>query len=148
MNELFATTKFVVDKFKENPLVNTMTFEKTSDIDLNKENIYPLINIDYTIGENADINLNFTYIITILQQRNIEPKLINDKLFGSNLIDNLSETLNIANKFINNIRHNYNDLGIDILTLTTIRPVRFESKNTLDGQQFTITFQIENDTTC
>jgi hypothetical protein len=47
MNELSLIFKFIIEKFQENNLVNTITFVPTKLIDNNKENIYTLVNIDY-----------------------------------------------------------------------------------------------------
>lgn len=148
MNELYTVSQFIINEFQTNPIVNTISYEKTSDIDLNKENIYPLVNIDYITTEDVDVQLNFTFQITVLQQRDIEDILINDKLFGSNMVDNLSETLSILTKFLSGIRHNHNDEDIDIVTVSTITPIKFSNKNLLDGQQVSITLSIENKSTC
>ena len=52
--EISIVTKYVIDKFKENPLTNTIVIGKSSEIDTNKSNIYPLVNIDIIQAEILD----------------------------------------------------------------------------------------------
>jgi len=148
MNELYTVTDFIIKRFQLNPLVNTISFEKTADMDLNKENIYPLVNIDYTLSTPTEEVIYFVYQISIVQQRDIDNELNNDKLFGSNMIDNLNETMSIAVKFINNIRNNHNDDDIFIENITDVTPLKLQRGNMVDGQQFTITLGIANNTPC
>ena len=147
MNELAFVTQFIIDEFKLNILVNTITFEKSSDIDLNKENIYPLVNIDIIESTYGDQVLTFNYIITILQQRDTEPKLTDNKIFGSNLIDNLNECNSIAVKFLTSVR-NTNDTNIDFIEISVIEMIKYEYGNLLDGVKFTLTAEYPNLTPC
>lgn len=148
MNELYLVSQFIITKFQENPMVNTVTFEKTSDIDLNKENIYPISNIDLIDSIVLDELITFNFIITVIQQRDIDNELNNDKLFGSNLIDNLNETHSIAVRFINNIRKGYNDENIDIESVGNLSMVKFNNTNLLDGVRFNLAVSIPNNTPC
>lgn len=148
-NELFTVCKFLIDKFRENPIVNTISFEKTSNIDLNKENIFPLVNIDLINTDPIDNVLVFNFIINILQQRDYDNELNNDKLLDkTNLIDNLNECYGIATRLINNIRANFNDNFIEIRTLSPIQMVNNYNANSLDGVTFTLSLEIENTTPC
>lgn len=81
MNEISKVSYFVVDKFKLNPLVNTISFEKTVEMDFNKENIYPLVNIDVVFAIQDGENTVVKYILTAVQERDIDNESNNDKLF-------------------------------------------------------------------
>ena len=121
MNELTLLNNFVIGRFDNNPLVNTITEVKTSDIDMNKENIYPLVNLDLIDEDPLSDSLVFNYKITILQQRDIKPIKTNSKLLtNSNLLDNLNETNSIALDFINYLRWKNNDLVVEIQNLSRI----------------------------
>lgn len=149
MNELSRVSNFIIDRFKESPLVNTIAFAKTSDIDINKSNIYPLVNISIIESEIQDNVIIISYDISIVQQRNENAELNNDKLLeASNLIDNLNETHTIASAFINSIRFENNDEGIDIESVSTVTLKVFENTNVLDGVQFTVSLMIENESPC
>lgn len=146
MNELSIVSNFTVDKFKSNPLVNTLAFEKTAEMDYNKENIYPLVNIDIVNSTVTDHEISILYTITIVQDRDIEPVLNNDKLFGSNLIDNLNECHTIAVKFINELKKQNNDFDIEMTQLSNLNFLKLYN-GTLDGVRFSMTLAIENTVT-
>ena len=144
MNAVSTVTFFVEELFRTNPLVNTITYSKSNEIDLNKENIYPLVNIDELNMVIDDQVIYQTYEIYILEARDITPVLNNDKLFVDNLIDNLNETTYIATKFINAVRRIGNDDCIDVDTISDIQFVKNDYGNGLDGCYFTIRLSIPN----
>ena len=144
MNTLSTVSNYTIEQFQSNTLVNTISFEKTSDMDVNKENIYPLVNIDLVNSTVTENEISVYYTITIVEDRNIEPVLNNDKLFGSNLIDNLNECHTIAVKFINELNRQNNDLGIELTQLSTLNFLKLYG-GVLDGVRFNVTLSIEND---
>ena len=149
MNELYTVTKFLTDKVKESPLVNTVSFEKTSEIDPNKENIYPLVNIDLVDSEPVSNTLVFNYTVTILQQRDYDNEANNDKeLNQDNLIDNLNECYSIITRTINSIENNYNDEDIEIKRKSNITILKAFGRQNLDGIRMTLSLEIENKTAC
>lgn len=147
-NELYTVTQFLIDEFKLNPIVNTITFEKTVEIDFNKENIYPLVNIDLTSADPIGDMLTFNFNVSILQQRDYDNQLNNDKLLNKdNLIDNLNECMVIATRVINGVKSsNIND--IEVLRLSSIEILKNVNTQNLDGVRFQLSLQIENTTTC
>ena len=148
-NELYLSTKFIVDAFTDNKLINTITYEKTNDIDLNKSNIFPLINIDIIESSMVEEMIYFNYLITIVSDRNVENTLNNDKIFNSNMVDNLNECHSIAVKFVNNVKSQYNNASdIEISQVSTIRMLKFNNTNILDGVQFNLQLEIPNTTEC
>lgn len=150
MNELSTVSRFIMDKFKESPLVNTVEFlYKEGDYDLSKTNIYPLVSVSIVETEILSSLILLNYNITIVEQRDELNVINNNKLLDQdNLIDNLDETHTIATVFINSIRNTYNDYGIEVEEVSNIRIKKFEETNTLDGVEFSITFSIENDSPC
>lgn len=147
--ELSITTKYVIDKFKENPLTNTIVIGKASEIDTNKSNIYPLVNIDILQSEILDNVHRINYNITILQQRDITNTLnLDNKLLNENMIDNLNETYSIATKFINNIRSYNNEFDIDVVSVTSVQMIKYARTNLLDGVSFNVVLDIPDNTGC
>lgn len=140
MNEVSQITNYIINSFSADTLVNTIAFEKTQEMDLNKENLYPLVNIDIlnSIITNNSVNINYT--ISVVEIRDVENELNNDKLLGSNLIDNLNETHSIASRFISKLQGQNNDELIEIETLTEIRFLKLY--NSLDGVRFDIRLSI------
>ena len=145
MNELTLLNDFVIGRFDLNPLVNTITIVPTFDLDFNKENIYPLVNIDMTDIDIQTDAFVVTYKITILQQRDIKPIKTNSKLLNdSNYLDNMNETNSIAADFINYLRWKNNDLVVEIQNLSRIDFLENYKGNGLDGVQFDIDLSIYN----
>lgn len=145
MNELTLLNDFVIGRFDLNPLVNTITIVPTFDLDFNKENIYPLVNVKMTDIDIQTDAFVVTYKITILQQRDIKPIKTNSKLLNdSNYLDNMNETNSIAADFINYLRWKNNDLVVEIQNLSTLTPLENYKGNGLDGVQFDIDLSIYN----
>ena len=146
MNELSIVSDFTIDKFKSNPLVNTIAFEKTVEMDYNKENLYPLVNIDMINSVVTDQEIGVNYTITIVEARDVDNELNNDKIYGTNMIDNLNECHIIAVKFINEIRKQNNDYSIEMTNLSSITFLKLY-EGALDGVRFSMTLNIDNGVT-
>lgn len=80
MNELSLLNDFVINQFDLNPLVNTITIVPTTEIDSNKENIYPLVNIDLRESDIEGDAVIASYKITVVQQRDKINEKTNNKL--------------------------------------------------------------------
>jgi len=142
MNELFLLTNFLVEKFNENVLVNTVTMVDTKHLDNNKENIYCLVNIDYLENEPREDVIIGKYLITVVQQRDIRPQKTDSKLqLDTNLIDNLGETSAVITRFLNQMRSNNFENNIQLFENSVSK--KYE-KNSLDGHQITIDLSIAN----
>ena len=142
MNELFLLTNFLVEKFQENVLVNTISLVETNHLDNNKENIYPLVNIDYLQSETREDAIIATYLITVVQQRDIRPQKTDSKLqLDTNLIDNLGETSSVITRFLNQMRSNNFENNIQLFQNSVSKKYH---KNSLDGHQITIDLAMAN----
>lgn len=142
MNELYLLTDFLINKFSENDLVNTVTLVETNHIDNNKENIYCLVNIDYLNSETLPDAVISTFLITVVQQRDIRPQKTDSKLqLDTNLIDNRGETLSVITRFLNQMRSNNFANNIELRSNTDSPKYH---KNSLDGHQITIELAMAN----
>jgi hypothetical protein len=146
MNELYLLTNFLVEKFGENDLVNTITMVETKHLDNNKENIYCLVNIDYLESETLPDAIISTFLITVVQQRDIRPQKTDSKLrLDTNLVDNWAETLSVISRFLNQMRSNiYFENHIELFNNTQSRKLENFNKNGLDGHQITIELAMPN----
>jgi len=145
MNELSTLTNFLIKQFEADDLVNTITMVPTKHIDNNKENIYQLVNIDYIQSQIIDNYIIGRYLITAVQQRDIQPKKLDSKLrLDINLPDNRNETLSVITRFINQFNSNHFEYNIDLFSQTTITVLEDWNKNGLDGHQITIELSIPN----
>jgi hypothetical protein len=69
-------------------------------MDQNKENIYPLVNIDF-LGETDEQAIMTSFKITVIQPRHAANKTNNKLLNDTNYLDNVNETANITTRFFN-----------------------------------------------
>jgi hypothetical protein len=73
MNEIQIVYDWLIDHFTTNELVNTVSIVPTIELDQNKENIYPLVNIDFINKETEEQAIITTFKITVIQQRDTQP---------------------------------------------------------------------------
>ena len=145
MNELSLINSFVIGQFQDNNLVNTISIVPTLEMDFNKENIYPLVNIDMKQTDIQDQAIIVSFTITIIQQRDVKPIKTDSKLLSNeNYIDNLNETHSIAQRFINVLNRQNNTDNIEIQSLSTLRALKNYGTSGCDGFQFDIDLSIPN----
>lgn len=144
MNELQNIRNYLIDWFIKDNLVNTITTVSEDLIDTNKDTIYPLVNLDYlnTIVQEDVILVN--YRIKALDQNDVYTTTTNSKiLVDTNEQDIMNETFVICQSFINSFRQ-YNDFGIEIVSVTPLNPIVKQYLNQLSGHSFDIVLSIEN----
>lgn len=144
MTQYYDLTKFVIDKFKEHQLTNTVVFGKIAVRDIAKMNIFPLVHITpkNIIPGNQVIIAEFE--VAVVTSRNSVDTYNINKISDDNLIDNLNECFSILNSTIYQIKNSYNDNDIEITSDNQAEPIIFEDKNLLDGWFLDITFEIPN----
>jgi hypothetical protein len=150
MNETSKINNFTIALFNANELVNTISIIPTNLIDLNKENIYPLVNLEMLTADVQPDVIVFDFRITVVQQRDVRPIKTDSKLLSdSNYLDNINETLSIAQRFINVLTRQNNDYEIEIVNQSNVDFLKEWRGSMLDGVQFTIELSIPNeDTSC
>ena len=145
MNEISILTTFLQNLFADNDMVNTISNVPTLEIDSNKMNIYPLVNVDLKKTTIEDQAIYTTLLITIVQQRDKRPVRTSSKILDdSNYIDNINETHSIAVKAINYLVRQNNTDNIEIESYTDLTILKEWSKEGLDGVQFSIVLSMHN----
>ncbi|KLT69937.1 hypothetical protein [Flavobacterium sp. ABG] len=145
MNEIYTLNNWLITEFQKNILVNTISTLPTLQLDVNTQNIYPLVNLDLQDTDITESTISINYRITIVQQRDVKPQLTDNKLLvDTNYIDNVSETHSIAHKLLNKLLRDYNDNNIELTSQSTLRQLKNWSRNSLDGVQFDIELTIPN----
>ena len=144
-NELQKVRNYIINKFDNDALVNTITTLSDELIDTNKETIYPVVNVDYLDSDVLEDVILFSFKITALDQNDVYVKSTDSKLLeDTNQSDILNETFNICQSFINSFRQ-YNDDGIEISSKSTITTIMNERLNGLSGHEFDIILSIPNE---
>lgn len=145
MNEISILNNWIISEFDKNNLVNTISIVPTIQMDANKENVYPLVNIDMLSSTIQSDVVIVSFEISIVQQRDKRPVKTDSKLLDdTNYIDNVNETHSIAERFINVLDRQNNDLNIELNTISKLDFLKEFSRENLDGVQFTIDLSIPN----
>lgn len=145
MNELQLLNDYIINHFDNDNLVNTITTVPTINIDANKENIYPLINIDLIRKTTLSDAIIGRYKITVITQRDVQPKKTNSKLLtDTNYWDNINECSAIITKFINKLVRLNNNENIMIDNISDETPLKNWGASGCDGFQFEFDLSIHN----
>ena len=145
MNEIQIVYDWLINHFRSSDLVNTVSILPTLELDQNKENIYPLVNIDLLNKEPQDDVIIVSFKITVIQQRDTQPVKTDSKLLtNTNYLDNVNETANITTRFYNVLAKQNNDFNIELEGTFREKPLRNWGINSCDGFQFEVTLSIPN----
>jgi hypothetical protein len=117
-------------------------------IDINKENIFPLFNIAILSGSFTNgQTVNFNVELSCLDIRDINKEIVNDKFWEQdNEVDNHNETLACLNRMWTNMYRDFTDNFITASENPTLEPMVFADKNLLDGWIIDFTIEVPNTT--
>tara|TARA_R110002051_G_C8658989_1_gene488732 strand:- start:592 stop:1041 length:450 start_codon:yes stop_codon:yes gene_type:complete len=143
MRNYYIVLEMLKGFLEADPLVNTVTNVDEEVFDMDKKNIYPIVDI---LCESAAISLQtitFTFTITALDVRDINNAPRTDKFLGNdNKQDNLNSMLAVLNRLYKSIAK----LGDDftIVNEPTPEPRVYQNQNLLDGWQMTLEIETSN----
>ena len=136
----------IVSIYDAIPLVNTIVFKDDDVLDVEKENVYPLVSIQLlTSPAPFDDRREFRLRFEILNQRDDRKVAAPSKLMSdTNYIDNVGICDSIANNFVMEVLKTHNDLDINIINdgVSEFEPIRKDERNCLDGVRFEVTFSM------
>ena len=145
-NKQSILLNFIVETFNENPLVNTIVFKDDDVLDVEKENVYPLVSIQLLTSPAPFLDRReYTLRFEVLNQRDDRKIATPSKLMSdTNYIDNVGICDSIANNFVMEILKSHNDFDISIVEdgVTDFEPIRKDERNCLDGVRFDCTFSM------
>lgn len=140
----------IIYRIKEiaEPLVNTITRGNFEDIDISKQNIYPLLHIFVQSGGfNNGSTVTFDLQLGCFQQRNYNNTYEIDKLWDNdNEVDNMNETHAILNTVWNVLLTDFEKENITASENPTLDPVTNGFDNGLDGWILNFTIEVPNTT--
>lgn len=143
-NQLSSLLKLVWTTFDDMPLVNTVVFKDDDVVDVEKENVYPLVSIQLLTSPAPGLNeKEYRIAFEIYNQRDDRKIATPNKLMlDTNYIDNIGICDSIANNFVLSFykTHNYIDAGIVDDSVSEFEPVRKDERNCLDGIKFEANF--------
>ena len=136
----------IVSIFDAMPLVNTIVFKDDDVLDVEKENVYPLVSIQLlTSPAPFDDRREFRLGFEIANQRDDRKVATPSKLMSdTNYIDNVGVCDSIGNNFLMEILKTHNDFDINVVedSVSEFEPVKKDERNRLDGIKFEATFSM------
>lgn len=136
----------IVSIYEALPLVNTIVFKDDDVIDVEKENIYPLVSIVLLASPAPfDDHREFRLGFEIVNQRDDRKVATPSKLMSdTNYIDNVGICDSIGNDFLMEILKTHNDFDINVVedSVSEFEPVKKDERNCLDGIKFEATFSM------
>lgn len=143
-NQLSSLLKLVVDTFDAMPLVNTVVFKDDDVVDVEKENVYPLVSISLLTSPAPGLNeREYKIAFEVYTQRDDRKIATPSKLLlDTNYIDNIGICDSIANNFVLEFLKSHNEFDIGIVDdgVSEFDPVEKDERNSLDGIKFTVQF--------
>ena len=143
-NKASILLNFVVGIFQDMPLVNTVVFKDDDVVDVEKENVYPLVSIELIETPPTENDYYYEKLgFTVLNQRDDLKVATPSKLMtDTNYIDNVGIVRTIMNNFILEVEKTHNEFDIDIFEKTPGIPLKKDERNCLDGIRFEATFSM------
>jgi len=141
-NQLSNILNYTVSVFNSMPLVNTIVIKDDDVVDVEKENVYPLVSINLVPSPAPVSDLReYKLQIEVLNQRDDRKIATPSKLMSdTNYIDNVTICDTIANNFILEIMklHNEFDIMLDQEDISDFTFKRKDERNALDGVMFEV----------
>lgn len=137
--QLYQAHTLVTELFKKNPLVHTVTHENPTSIDLDKINVYPLVNIYLQDSQYGEVVQSFNFQISVWQQKDIIIDLNSDKESMGNTIDNFNECNRILDMAIVELRRNK---SVVLFNTPFFNYIYDTGLNGIDGITTTFTIQV------
>lgn len=143
MRNYYEVLKVIRETLEADPLVNTVTQGNIADIDLEKQNIYPLTHIQTGTATLGMQTISFSISVFAMDIRDTKNQITTDKFDGNdNEIDNLNSMLAILNRLYKTIANL--DSGVAISENPSCEVFTESRTNTLDGWAMTFEIEIPN----
>ena len=144
MNQLTELYLYFKNLAQEDPQVNKVL--KSGD--LNKETIYPLVNIDIQGGGFTNgSTVNFNVELSCFDIRDINKEVITDDFWGQdNEVDNHNLAIAVLNRMWLSMYRDFEENNITASENPTFELGSFEGSKLLDGARLTFTVEVPNTT--
>jgi len=148
MNQYTQILNYIKTLSEQDEFVNTTTQGDTSDYDLDKGNIFPLLNIDINnAGFSNGNTITFNLEVGCCNLRDDNKETNTDKFWlQDNKVDNLNETLATLNKIWVKMLSDFENNNIRVDANADLEQVTNWNKNVVDGWLMTFTIEVPNTT--
>lgn len=148
MNQYTQILYYLKELAERDGFVNTVKQGEISELDIEKTNIFPLVNIAVTGGGFTNgSTITFNIDLRCLSIRDINKEVVNDKFWkNDNEVDNLNETLAVLNRMWTTMYRDFDENNITASENPSLEPIIYDEKNILDGWVLTFTIEVPNTT--
>jgi hypothetical protein len=128
--------------------INTVTNSPDDSIDLDKGNVFPLLNVDIVSGSFTNgQTVKFNVEIVCLDIRDINKEIRTDKFWGQdNEVDNYNDTLAALNRLWTSMYRDFEDNNITANENPQLEIITYSNVNLLDGWKLTFEVEMPNTT--
>jgi len=143
----YLVVEAVKNELINNQSIKTMTFGDLSDIDLQKQTMFPLAHMIVDSVTHAEKTMQFSFTILTMDQIDTTKEYVNDLFLGNNNThDILNTQLAVSNRLVTRLRKGqlYED-GYQLVGDATCEPFFDRFENVLAGWATTFTVEIFND---
>jgi len=147
MNQLTALYEYVKQLSEADDLVNSVRKLDFNDIDLDKEIIFPLVNVRIVTGAFTNgSTVNFNVQIGCFDVRDINKEVREDNFWGQdNEVDNHNLCIAVLNRIWLNMYNNFQENNITSSENPSFELGFFEKAKLLDGAILTFDVEVPND---
>ena len=144
MNQLSQLYLYIKQLAESNSSVNSVM--KAEDIDLKKEIMYPLVNINILSGGFTNgQTVNFNVELACFNQRDINKEISEDIFFNNdNEIDNHNLCISVLNRMWTQMYTDFEDNNITSSENPSFELGIFEGAKLVDGARLTFTVEVPN----
>jgi len=139
-SKLLQTIKTIAE---QDDSVNTVTNNGRIDLDINKTDLFPIVDVfvtGATFPSDAVIRLTIELVCVDLRDTNNE--VTSDKFWNQdNEVDNLGETLMVINRIWKKLYKDFEDTNITASESPALVPIEGDGKDVYDG--WSITFDVD-----
>ena len=143
----YLVTNVIKDELINNPSIKTCTFGDITDVDLQKQTMFPLAHVMIDSVTHTEKSMQFTYTVLTMEQIDSSKEYVNDLFLGNNNThDILNTQLTVSNRLVIRLRKGqlYAD-GYELVGDATCEPFFDRFDNLLAGWATTFTVEIFND---
>ena len=144
MNQLTQLYYYIKQLAESDSLVNTVL--KVVDINLKKEQLYPLVNINIISGGFTNgSTIQFNIELACMNIRDINKQVNEDNFWGNdNEVDNHNLAIGVLNRMWLQMYRDFEDNNITASENPTFELGSFEGAKLVDGARLTFTVEVPN----
>ena len=148
MNHYTHLLQYIKTLSEQDNFVNTITQGVTEDMDLDKGNIFPILNVDIdSAGFTNGNTITFNIELACLDVRDNNKETRTDKFWlQDNEVDNLNSMLAVLNRMWQKMLTDFQSNDIRIEESAELICLKEWGKNTLDGWVMSFTIELPNNT--